>query len=279
MQKIKIVTDSTSDLAPSYLEKHNIHIVPLSINIDGKNYVDQVDISSSGVIDFLEQGADAKTSQPPIGAFIEAYEELGADGSEVISIHMSSNLSGTYQTAYQASQMTDSNVTVIDSKSISYGLGYQIEQIVSDIEKGRTVDEIVINNEQIRSKMRLFVVIEQLNQLIKGGRISKAKGFIGNVMKIKPVAELIDGSIQLAHNSRTQKSSLQYLTKEISKFLGTDKVQSFGISHAHAMDFVEKAREQFSKSFDFNDFDINVTSPVISTHTGPGAIGVVVLKS
>ncbi len=103
------------------MSDNDIHVIPLNLTINGEAYVDQVDISSEAYIQKMQEDADVKTSQPAIGKFIEMYDELGADGSEIISIHMTSGLSGTYQTALQASQMSDSKVTVIDSKSISFG--------------------------------------------------------------------------------------------------------------------------------------------------------------
>lgn len=133
-----IVTDSTSDLSQDYLNDNNIHVVPLNLSIDGVSYVDQIDINSEDYIQRIEEGADVKTSQPSIGKFIELYNTLGDNGDEIISIHMTSGLSGTYQTALQASQMTDSNVTVIDSKSISYGLGYQIQHLVTWCNEGHS---------------------------------------------------------------------------------------------------------------------------------------------
>lgn len=151
MIKKKIVTDSTSDLSNDYLVENDIHVVPLNLTIDGKSYVDQVDITSEAYIQKIQDDADVKTSQPAIGKFIEMYDELGADGSEIISIHITSGLSGTYQTALQASQITDSNVTVIDSKSISFGLGYQIQHVVD------------WNNEGIPTEK----IIEKLNELQK----------------------------------------------------------------------------------------------------------------
>ncbi|WP_251517059.1 DegV family protein [Staphylococcus sp. Marseille-Q6910] len=274
----KIVTDSTSDLSKEYLTSKNIHVIPLNLTIDGQSYVDQVDISSESYIEKLEAGADVKTSQPSIGKFIELYDELGADGSEIISIHLTSGLSGTYQTALQASHMTDSNVTVIDSKSISYGLGYQIQHIVEWNEAGESTATILEKIKQLQQNIKLFVVIGQLSQLIKGGRISKTKGLIGNMMKIKPIGTLVDGKIELIHNSRTQNASVQYLKKEVNAFVENSSIKSIGIAHANILKFVDKIKNQFSTEFNVTHFDTNITSPVISTHTGQGAIGLVILK-
>ena len=279
MTKQIIVTDSTSDLPHEYLSEHNIHVIPLSITVNGKAYTDQVDITSKEYIEYIEADADVKTSQPPIGRFIEKYEELAKEDVEVISIHMSSGLSGTFNTAVQASHMVEgSNITVIDSKSISYGLGYQIQHIVDLIEKGTPTSDIIESVTQLRENIQLFVVIGQLNQLIKGGRISKTKGLIGNIMKIKPIGTLNDGRLELVHNSRTQNSSVRYLKKEVAEFTKNHRIKSIGIPHANVIEFVDKVKKSFSEAFHFNQFDVNVTTPVISTHTGQGAIGLIVLR-
>lgn len=279
MSKKKIVTDSTSDLSQKYLTDNDINVIPLNLTIDGESFADQIDISSEAFIEKIENDADVKTSQPAIGKFIDLYDELGADGSEIISIHMTSGLSGTYQTALQASQMTKSNVTVIDSKSISYGLGYQVQHVVKWNNEGLSTTDIVNQINELQKDIKLYVVIGQLNQLIKGGRISKTKGLIGNMMKIKPIGTLVDGKIELIHNSRTQNASIQYLKKEITQFIGDKKIKSIGIAHANIIEFVDKIKKQFTEEFNFTQYDTNVTTPVISTHTGQGAIGLVVLRS
>ncbi|GGG85233.1 DegV family protein [Staphylococcus pragensis] len=278
MTKQIIVTDSTSDLSQDYLKEHDIHVIPLSVTIDGKSYVDQLDITSEEYIQHIEDDADVKTSQPPIGKFIELYETLSKDDVEIFSIHMSSGLSGTYQTALQASEMVDANITVIDSKSISFGLGYQIQKLVELVNTNLSSFEIVESLKEVQKNTKLFVVIGQLNQLIKGGRISKTKGFIGNIMKIKPIGTLEDGYLEMVHNARTQNSSIQYLKKEISEFIDKHKIKSIGVAHANVIDFVEKLKSQFDDAFGPQEYDVNVTTPVISTHTGQGAIGLVVVR-
>lgn len=278
MKQQVIVTDSTSDLSHQYLEKNDIHVVPLNLTIDGKSYVDQIDITSEDYINKIEEQADVKTSQPSIGKFIDLYEKLSQEYDEIISIHMSSGLSGTYDTAVQASNMVEGNITVIDSKSISFGLGYQIKYLIQLINTGLSPADIKNKIQDLQSNIKLFVVIGQLNQLIRGGRISKTKGFIGNIMKIKPVGTLEDGKLEIVHNSRTQNASIKYLKNEIAEFLENHNVRSIGIAHANVIEFVDKIKEQFSEAFNFHDYDVNVTTPVVTTHTGQGAIGLVVLR-
>ena len=278
MTKYKIVADSTSDLPQSFLQQHDIHVIPLNITIDQTSYTDQLDITSDEFLKRLEAGADTKTSQPAIGQFIETYDNLGADGSKIISIHMTSQLSGTYQTAVQASHMSDSDVTVVDSQSISFGLGYQIKHLIEWTRQGLTVDEILKKIRHLQDNTKLFVVIGQLSQLIKGGRISKTKGLIGNMIKIKPIGTLIDGRLEMIHNSRTQKSVIQFLKKEVHQFIEGHQLKSIGIAHANIIEFVDKIKAQFKEEFQFDDFDVNTTTPVISNHTGQGAIGFVVVR-
>ncbi|MCY1590092.1 DegV family protein [Staphylococcus pettenkoferi] len=278
MTKYKIVTDSTSDLPQSFLQQHDIHVIPLNITIDQTSYTDQLDITSDEFLKRLEAGADTKTSQPAIGQFIETYDNLGADGSKIISIHMTSQLSGTYQTAVLASHMSDSDVTVVDSQSISFGLGYQIKHLIEWTRQGLTVDEILKKIRHLQDNTKLFVVIGQLSQLIKGGRISKTKGLIGNMIKIKPIGTLIDGRLEMIHNSRTQKSVIQFLKKEVHQFIEGHQLKSIGIAHANIIEFVDKIKAQFKEEFQFDDFDVNTTTPVISNHTGQGAIGFVVVR-
>lgn len=275
MAKIKIVVDSTTDLSKEYLAKNNISVVPLNIVIDGVTYEDQTEISST---DFLTKMKEAdslpKTSQPAIGKLVETYDELGKDGSEIISIHMTSELSGTYSAAQQAAQITEANVTVIDSRFISLAYGFQVEEIVNMINKNYTSEQIVEEIEVMHSNLRLFVVIGNMENLVKGGRIGKAKGLIGSLMNIKPIGEVINGKIEMLHNARTQNAVIKFLMKELDAFLETKEIIKIGIADANAEQLVNKLMNTIKDKKNIQRFDTAVTTPVISTHTGEGAIGV-----
>ena len=175
MAKQIIVTDSTSDLSHEYLKQHNIHVIPLNLTIDGNLTLIKLISLQVSISIILKMMQTSKQVNHLLVDLLETYEQLAQDDVEIISIHLSSGLSGTYNTAVQASHMVDGNITVIDSKSISFGLGYQIKQIVELISQGTSTEEIVKEMTQLRDNLQLFVVIGQLNQLIKGGRISKTK--------------------------------------------------------------------------------------------------------
>ncbi|MFB6496952.1 DegV family protein [Bacillus haynesii] len=274
MTRIKIVTDSTADLSEELLRKYHISVLPLSISIDGTVYRDRFDIQPDEFIEKMERAAELpKSSQPPLGAFIELYEELTADGSEVISIHLSSQLSGTYQTAVSASNMVDGNITVIDSMYISKGLGFQVVRAALLAEEGMTAEAIVKDLENLRDRTSLYVTIDHFDNLIKGGRIGRGKALIGSLLKVKPIARLEDGIYTPEKNVRSSSQLIRYLT---GQFLSTVKgrtVQAIGIAHADALDLAHRLKDSLLEHIPGIDIDIAYTTPIISVHTGKGAIG------
>jgi len=274
LPSIKIVTDSTADLSEELLREYHISVLPLSISIDGIVYRDRFDIQPDEFIEKMESATELpKSSQPPLGAFIELYEELTADGSEVISIHLSSQLSGTYQTAVSASNMVDGNITVIDSMYISKGLGFQVVRAALLAEEGMTAEAIVKDLENLRNRTSLYVTIDHFDNLIKGGRIGRGKALIGSLLKVKPIARLEDGIYTPEKNVRSSGQLIRYLT---GQFLSTVKgrtVQAIGIAHADALDLAHRLKDSLLEHIPGIDIDISYTTPIISVHTGKGAIG------
>ncbi|HDR4744288.1 TPA: DegV family protein, partial [Bacillus cereus] len=144
MQKIKIVTDSTADLSQEVIEKYDIHVLPLSISVNGQTYLDRVDLQPDEFIEEMIKSEELpKTSQPAMGTFVEMYDKLGEDGSEVLSIHMTSGMSGTVATANSAASMTDTKVTVVDSQFITHALAYQVVEAAKMANEGRSLEEIL----------------------------------------------------------------------------------------------------------------------------------------
>ncbi|EWH21953.1 DegV family protein [Bacillus haynesii] len=274
MTRIKIVTDSTADLSEELLREYHISVLPLSISIDGTVYRDRFDIQPDEFIEKMERAAELpKSSQPPLGAFIELYEELTADGSEVISIHLSSQLSGTYQTAVSASNMVDGNITVIDSMYISKGLGFQVVRAALLAEEGMTAEAIVKDLENLRDRTSLYVTIDHFDNLIKGGRIGRGKALIGSLLKVKPIARLEDGIYTPEKNVRSSSQLIRYLTGQFLSTLKGRTVQAIGIAHADALDLAHRLKDSLLEHIPEIDIDISYTTPIISVHTGKGAIG------
>ena len=277
MNKIKLVVDSTHDLNPSFVQEHEIIQVPLNIIIDGKTYLDPEEISSSEYLYKLKVLNDIpKTSQPPTGKFVEIYEKYINEGYDILSIHMTHRLSGTVNSAETASKMVEGNVQVVDSGFISQAYGMIIQEVAKAIEAGKSMDELLNLIDHLKKRTKLFLVISQLDHLTKGGRISRGKGFLGGLMNLKPVAEVIDGEIHVLQNARTYNAVVKLLKKEVASMHSHYKQLKIGISVADADELKEKLQAQLAE-FTQHEITINVTTPIVSTHTGPGAIGLSIL--
>lgn len=274
MVNIKIVTDSTADLSRETLRKYGISVLPLSIAIDGKIYRDQIDIQSDEFIEKMGEAAELpKSSQPPLGAFVDLYEKLTEDGSEVISIHLSSELSGTYQTAVCASKMVDASITVIDSMYISKGLGFQVVRAAVLAEQGWSAAAIAEDLKRLRHRTSLYVTIDTLENLIKGGRIGRGKALIGSLLKVKPIARLEDGIYTPEKNVRSSAQLIKYLTGQFLSSVKGKTVQAIGIAHADALELAHRLKASLLEHVPGMNIDILCTTPIISVHTGKGAIG------
>ncbi|WP_338749491.1 DegV family protein [Bacillus sp. FJAT-52991] len=275
MRKIKIVTDSSADIRQSDLEAYGITNVPLTILIDGESYLDGVEISPDEFLVKMQQAKELpKSSQPPVGRFLEVYDELGKDGSEILSIHMTGKMSGTVRSAQQAAEMSQSNVTVVDSEYISKALSFQVIEAAKMAEEGRTMDEIVAKLAEIRSQTKLYIVVDTLENLIKGGRIGKATGFIGSLLNIKPICNLDTAEVTPVTKVRSHAQVIKFLSKQLAEELNGKELMRVGLAHADGYELTRKLRDKVIELTGFEDIDIDTTTPIISTHTGLGAMAI-----
>lgn len=183
-------------------------------------------------------------------------------------------MSGTVQSAKQASEMTDTDVTVIDSRYIAFGLAFQLREAIRLRDAGATVEEIVAGVNRVRENTRLFVVLDTLENMVKGGRIGKGKAVVSSLLNIKPIGNLDIGEVTICAKPRSHKQVVKFLMSEFEKDTAGKTVKSVGISHANAMDtLVNPLIEQLRAAGFTGNVEVAYTSPVISTHTGEGAIG------
>lgn len=273
MKKIHIVTDSTADLIENYMEQYSIHVVPLTIHIDGQTYLDGIDIQPETFIEKMNNSKELpKSSQPATGVFKELYDKLGADGSEIISIHMTGGMSGTVKSAEAAAAMTDAKVTVIDSMYISHALTFQVVEAAQMASEGKSVQEIIKRLSVVRQNTKLYVVVDMLDNLVKGGRIGKGKAMIGSLLNIKPIATLQDGVYTPVAKARSHKQVASHLFKAFTEETKGKIVRSIGLSHANGQAMAEPLLKKIEET-GWKDVKFSFTSPIISTHTGEGAIG------
>ena len=273
MEKIKIVTDSTVDLSNEMIQHYNIEVVPLSITINNETFLDRVDITPS---QFLQKMKDSKelpkSSQPAVGQFLEVYNRLGQDGSKIISIHMSGGMSGTVSSAENAAKLTDSEVSIVDSRFISKALSFQVIEAAKMAQKGKWIDEIINRLHVIRENTQLFAVVDTLENLVKGGRIGRGKALIGSLLNIKPIASLADGVYTPVAKVRSYSQVIKYLTRQFSEDTEGKVIKGIGIAHADAVELANRLKEAITRATDFLDIDIIETTPIITTHTGRGTI-------
>ncbi|GLI84171.1 hypothetical protein ANABIO32_18710 [Rossellomorea marisflavi] len=274
MEKIKIVTDSTADLSEDMIGELDIQVVPLSIFIEGETYLDRVDLSPEMFLEKMKASDELpKSSQPSAGVFAELYDELGKDGSKVISIHMTGGMSGTVRSAESAAEITDTDVTVVDSRFISRGLGFQVIEAARLAREGKGVEEILKAITEIREKTQLYVVVDTLENLVKGGRIGKGKAMIGSLLNIKPIASLAGGEYTPVAKVRSHTQVVKFLVQQFMEDVKGKTIKGVGLCHADGLALAQNLKSKIAEKTGYDQFDIGVTTPIISTHTGIGAIG------
>ena len=260
MTNVKIVTDSSCTMEKSLRDELNIHMMPLSIMVDGVVYPDDDHLPGEKFMDMMANAkALPKTSQPPIGEFVELYDRLGEDGSEVISIHMTKGLSGTVEAARQASNLSSSKVTVIDSDFTDQGLSFQVIQAAKLAQAGAGVPEILAEIERVKQNTKLYIGISTLDNLVKGGRISRTTGLLSNIFNMKVVMDF--------ENNKW----FDELKSELSKI---PNVRQIGISHADGLELANGFKEGLQAIFKDMDIPVLHTNPVIATHTGKNAFAI-----
>lgn len=275
MQKVKIVTDSTVDMSAKELEKYGIHMVPLTIYVDGETFLDKVEIEQEEFLKKMNRSKELpKSSQPAPGVFLDLYNELGKDGSEVISIHMTGGMSGTVRSAKSAADMTDTKVTVVDSEFISKALSFQVIEAAIMAREGKSAEEILSRLDIIRSQTRLIIVIDSLDNLVKGGRIGKVSAFIGSLLSIKPIAILEGGVLHPVSKARSDSQVVKYIIKKFKEDLEGKKVNKIGFVHANGFDLADKVRGPIADLSGIESILIEPTTAVVSTHTGEGAMAI-----
>lgn len=274
MMKTAIVTDSTAYLPKYIREELNIHMVPLSVTIDGETYEEEYEIGTKEFYDKVRgDGPLPKTSQPPVGKFVDLFESLKEEYDAVISIHLSSGISGTYAGAIQAGEMTEGlEVYAYDSELACYMQGYYVLRAAQLANEGVEPKEILAELDHMKKSMRAYFMVDDLSHLQRGGRLSGAQAFIGSLLQVKPLLHFKDKVIVPFEKIRTKKKAL----KRIADMLGEDVEKmplQASIIHGNRLEDAEKWRTELSKQYPNVQFTISHFGPVIGTHLGEGAMG------
>ena len=280
MSRIIIVTDSTADLTEQEIQDFNIHVVPLNITIQEEHYLDGETITKEEFKNKMIASSELPmTAQPSIGRFVELYDELGKDGSEIISIHLMNSISGTVNAARQAADITESTVTVVDSDFTSRSMGIIVREAAQAAKEGKSAEEVLEVIESTRQRTKLYLTVLNLDNLIKGGRISRVMGAFSNLLNIKLFLEVINGKIEIVQKGRGLKS-LQKKYGEVFEEMKAcpNGIQEIGIMHAGLNEVNQSQINTLRELFPDAKFTIVMTSPIIMSHTGVDAMAVTYLE-
>ena len=281
MSRVYIVTDSTADLTEEEVKQFEISIVPMNISIDDDNYIDGVTITKEEFKQKMIESAELpKTAQPSIGRFVEVYDELGKNGDSVISIQMMRSISGTVDAARQAADITETNVTVVDSDFTSRSMGMIVKEAAKAAQEGKSVEEVLEIVEDAKKRTTLYLTVVNLDNLIKGGRISQVMGMFSNLLNIKLFLQVFNGKIEIIQKGRGLKS-LQKKYDEIFEQMKSapNGIQEIGIMHAGLSDFNQGNIARIRELFPDVPLTIVTTSPIIMSHTGVDAMAITYLEN
>ncbi|MQW22076.1 MULTISPECIES: DegV family protein [unclassified Lactococcus] len=273
---IKIVTDSSITIEPKIVDDLDITIVPLSVMIDGVLYSD----ADLELDEFMEKMATAKnlpkTSQPPVGVFAEVYDKLSEEADEVISIHMTDILSGTVEAARQGSILSGKNVTVIDSDFTDQALKFQVVQAAKMAKDGASKDEILAAIKKTRENTELYIGFSTLENMVKGGRVSRMTGLFGALLNVKVIGTLKDHELGTLIRGRGNKTFNRWLEDLAASISSSGRaIKEIGISHVESLEFAQNAKDTLQK-FVEKPIAVLDTNSTIATHTGPGAWAIMI---
>lgn len=275
---LKIITDSTSDLPKEIAEELGIVVIPLNVHFGEKVYKDGIDIFPDEFYPRLEKSVELpKTSQPSIGDFINIYKPILDNGDQIISIHVSSKLSGTFNSASQAKSQLDTNnsISIIDTKSVSMGVGlisiYAAKLIKSE---NLSLESATQKITEIIDKTETIALVETLEFLQKGGRISKTKELIGNLLKVRPILKSEDGIIVQVGRERSRNKGINYLEQSAKN---SSPLQYISIMYSTTPDEAQSLADKL-RSEDITPI-IARLGPVIGTYAGPQALAIALISA
>jgi len=284
MRKVALVTDSTADIPQATRERLGIEMVPLQVIFGEESYLDNVTLMPAQFYEKLKSASGLpSTSQPSPAQFLEVYERLIAEGKAVVSVHLSSAMSGTYQSATIARSMLDdeSLVTVIDSRSASYGYGSLVVSAAEMAAKGASQEEVAAEVLRLRKEMRLYFLVSTLEYLQKGGRIGKAAAVLGTLLNIKPILTIgDDGVIFPIDKVRGQKRAIARIVELLESDFGAGAAIDLAVVDTPGdVEAANDLTEALRSRFDVKGFHRSEIGSVIGTHAGPGTVGLFVFPA
>jgi DegV family protein with EDD domain len=266
-----VITDSTSDMPLELAAERGIEVVPLSASFGEETFVDG-ELTQAEFFRRMDAAPELPTtSQPSVGAFVEAYERVLKTADAVISVHISEKLSGTIDSARQAAEQFPGRVHIFDSRNLSWGLAYQALDAAASAAEGLSVAAALERLEDVRGRVRMLVGVDSLKSLQKGGRIGKVSGFLGSMLDLK-VTFTVDenGEFLPLKRSRGDKAAMRYTMEWVAEQMGDARRARFAVQHAMSLDRAEQLRVDIEGKYEAEEMHVVEVGIVIATHVGTG---------
>ncbi len=274
-----VLTDSGVDLSPEQCEGLEFHTIPLIFTLDGQTYRSGVDIQPDAFYDLLESSKGMPTtSLPSAGEFAELYRELAKIDPEILSIHISSGLSGTFNTAREGAKLVpEARIAFFDTKTLSGAQGWHVEAAARAARAGWSMEQTLALLEQVQAATDTMYTLATLKYLVHGGRISHLKGLVASVLQIKPVigVEKEQGIYDQWGQARTLDRAIKHIAKLVMEKYPPGTAMRFQILHGNNPEGAEKLHAHLAERFECTWLPIGPIAPVLGAHTGPGLVGLV----
>ncbi len=276
MRKVAIVTDSSATLPEDLAQELDIHVVPLLLTFDDQTFRDGVDVTPGEVYRWLRANKHIPTtSAPSAGDFLRVYAAAGREASGVVSIHLPTWLSATYNTAVVASRLVDGvQIRVLNCHTAAMGQGFVVLEAARAAAAGADLDMVVARATKVAPKMNLLVAVGTLEYLYRGGRIGGAAALLGAMLQIKPILYLGDGQVDVFAKPRTKSRAVRIILQRMAE-LADSRPLHVAILHADVLDEAEDLRQKVADQFNCAELYVTEFTPVMGAHVGPGLLGVV----
>lgn len=277
MKTVAVVTDSTAYIPGELLNEYNITMVPLSVIFGNESYLEEKEIKAEEFFDQIRNDEDLpKTSQPSIGSFVEAYEKLSKDHEEVITITLSSGISGTFQSAHSAGEMVEGiDVHVFDSEISCMMQGFYVLEAARMAQEGHNGAAILQRLTSMKEKgMPAYFVVDDLSHLHRGGRLNGAQLFVGNLLQVKPVLTFENKKIVPYEKIRTKKKALNKILSLVDDVAKQGEPIKLTVIHANNREEAEKLKGKLEAEYSNIEVVLSYFGPVIASHLGEGSIGI-----
>ena len=274
--KTAVLTDSTAYIPDHLIEEKNIYVAPLSVTFGQDTYREFYDITTEEFYEKVKAEKDLpKTSQPSVSEFTTKYEEIAKEHDAVISVHLSSGISGTYQAAVSAGSMIEGvDVYPFDSEISALAQGFYVLRVADLAAEGKTPEEILQELRTMKENMNAYFMVDDLSHLARGGRLTGAQAMIGSLLQVKPLLYFKDKQIVPFEKIRTSKKAFKRMENLLKETADDAEEVKAAIIHAQREDTAKRWRDELSEKYPNVEFEISYFGPVIGTHLGEGAIGI-----